>query len=138
MNPIIKFTTLFGLLAVEIAVGMSRTKSLILSGCFLVISMVFVWRSFYAMRITTAKDESAVAAPAAKPESACSQARDREGRQRRRRSRRQGRERLAPRACRASAQRSTLGPPLRPHGTTAPGFPTRTRPRPPAPNAPTT
>ena len=35
MNPIIKFTTLFGLLAVEIAVGMSRTKSLVLSGCFL-------------------------------------------------------------------------------------------------------
>ena len=35
MNPIIKFTTLFGLLAVELAVGMSRTKSLILSGCFL-------------------------------------------------------------------------------------------------------
>jgi K(+)-stimulated pyrophosphate-energized sodium pump len=69
MNPIIKFTTLFGLLAVEIAVGMSRTKSLILSGCFLAASLVFVWRSFYAMRITTAKD-SAVAAPAAKAESA--------------------------------------------------------------------
>ena len=32
MNPIIKFTTLFGLLAVEIAVGMSRTKSLVLAG----------------------------------------------------------------------------------------------------------
>ena len=57
LNPIIKFTTLFGLLAVEIAVGMSRTKSLILSGCFLAASLVFVWRSFYAMRITTAKDE---------------------------------------------------------------------------------
>ena len=58
MNPIIKFTTLFGLLAVEIAVGMSRTKSLVLSGCFLAASLVFVWRSFYAMRITTAKDEA--------------------------------------------------------------------------------
>jgi K(+)-stimulated pyrophosphate-energized sodium pump len=69
MNPVIKFTTLFGLLAVEIAVGMSRTKSLVLSGCFLAASLVFVWRSFYAMRITTAKD-SAVTASAAKPESA--------------------------------------------------------------------
>ena len=68
MNPIIKFTTLFGLLAVEIAVGMSRTKSLILSGCFLAASLVFVWRSFYGMRITTAKD--AAAAPVAKPENA--------------------------------------------------------------------
>jgi len=67
MNPIIKFTTLFGLLAVEIAVGMSRGKSLALAAVFLAASMVFVWRSFYGMRITTAKD----AAPAAaKPEGA--------------------------------------------------------------------
>jgi len=69
MNPIIKFTTLFGLLAVEIAVGMSRGKSLALAGVFLALSMVFVYRSFYGMRITTAKDADA-AAPAAKPESA--------------------------------------------------------------------
>jgi K(+)-stimulated pyrophosphate-energized sodium pump len=67
MNPIIKFTTLFGLLAVELAVGMSRGKSLALAGVFLALSMVFVWRSFYGMRITAAKD---AAAPAAKPESA--------------------------------------------------------------------
>ena len=38
---------------------MSRTKSLVLSGCFLVASLVFVWRSFYGMRITTAKDDVA-------------------------------------------------------------------------------
>jgi len=69
MNPIIKFTTLFGLLAVEIAVGLTRTKSLVASGCFLVLSLVFVWRSFYGMRITTAKD-AATAGAAAKPESA--------------------------------------------------------------------
>jgi K(+)-stimulated pyrophosphate-energized sodium pump len=69
MNPIIKFTTLFGLLAVEIAVGMSRAKSLALSAFFLAASLVFVWRSFYAMRITTAKDDAAVS-PAAKPEGA--------------------------------------------------------------------
>ena len=69
MNPIIKFTTLFGLLAVEIAVGMSRGKSLALSAFFLAASLVFVWRSFYAMRITTAKDDAA-ASPLAKPEGA--------------------------------------------------------------------
>jgi K(+)-stimulated pyrophosphate-energized sodium pump len=63
MNPIIKFTTLFGLLAVEIAVGMSRGKSLALAAIFLAGALVFVWRSFYAMRITTAKDADAAAKP---------------------------------------------------------------------------
>ena len=53
MNPIIKFTTLFGLLAVELAVEMDRATSLILAGIFLLASMVFVWRSFYGMRIKT-------------------------------------------------------------------------------------
>jgi K(+)-stimulated pyrophosphate-energized sodium pump len=54
MNPVIKFTTLFGLLAVELAVklseegpGISRT----LAGLFFAISLYFVWRSFYGMRI---------------------------------------------------------------------------------------
>jgi K(+)-stimulated pyrophosphate-energized sodium pump len=54
MNPVIKFTTLFGLLAVELAVGMNRTTSLVLAGVFLAVSMVFVYRSFYGMRITSA------------------------------------------------------------------------------------
>jgi len=67
MNPIIKFTTLFGLLAVEIAVGMSRGKSLALAGVFLALALVFVYRSFYGMRITTAKNTPAAAA---KPEKA--------------------------------------------------------------------
>jgi K(+)-stimulated pyrophosphate-energized sodium pump len=53
MNPVIKFTTLFGLLAVELAVEMATSTRLILSGVFLVLSMVFVWRSFYGMRIPT-------------------------------------------------------------------------------------
>jgi K(+)-stimulated pyrophosphate-energized sodium pump len=53
MNPVIKFTTLFGLLAVELAVGMERTTSFGLAGLFLALSMLFVWRSFYGMRITT-------------------------------------------------------------------------------------
>jgi K(+)-stimulated pyrophosphate-energized sodium pump len=51
MNPIIKFTTLFGLLAVEMAVRLDRTVSAVLAAVFLILSMVFVWRSFYGMRI---------------------------------------------------------------------------------------
>jgi K(+)-stimulated pyrophosphate-energized sodium pump len=55
MNPVIKFTTLFGLLAVELAVEMTRagqgTLTQILSAVFLLISFVFVYRSFYGMRI---------------------------------------------------------------------------------------
>ena len=58
MNPIIKFTTLFGLLAVELAVSLTAEHgvglSLILAGAFLVVALVFVWRSFYAMRIESA------------------------------------------------------------------------------------
>ena len=54
MNPIIKFTTLFGLLAVELAEKMresSKSTPLILSALFFGIALVFVWRSFYRMRI---------------------------------------------------------------------------------------
>ncbi len=55
LNPIIKFTTLFGLLAVELAVSLTReqgsTFTNVLSAVFLLISMVFVYRSFYGMRI---------------------------------------------------------------------------------------
>jgi K(+)-stimulated pyrophosphate-energized sodium pump len=55
MNPIIKFTTLFGLLAVELAVSLSADMgsglSLMLSAVFFVLSLVFVYRSFYGMRI---------------------------------------------------------------------------------------
>ena len=63
MNPVIKFTTLFGLLAVELAVGMDRSISRALALGFLAISMVFVWRSFYGMRIKTGEKKSG--APAA-------------------------------------------------------------------------
>jgi K(+)-stimulated pyrophosphate-energized sodium pump len=52
LNPIIKFTTLFGLLAVEIAIN-AKTIAPWLSGIFLIIGLVFVWRSFYCMRITS-------------------------------------------------------------------------------------
>jgi K(+)-stimulated pyrophosphate-energized sodium pump len=54
MNPIIKFTTLFGLLAVELAITLSRTTSAILAVAFFIVAAIFVWRSFYAMRIGTA------------------------------------------------------------------------------------
>jgi K(+)-stimulated pyrophosphate-energized sodium pump len=58
MNPVIKFTTLFGLLAVSLAVNLAREEgtavSLGLSAVFLVLSLIFVWRSFYAMRIGSA------------------------------------------------------------------------------------
>ncbi len=51
MNPIIKFTTLFGLLAVELAIELPVTTSRILAAVFFVVSAFFVWRSFYRMRI---------------------------------------------------------------------------------------
>ena len=57
LNPIIKFTTLFGLLAVELAVSLSASRGPllghILAAVFLVAMLIFVYRSFYAMRIET-------------------------------------------------------------------------------------
>ena len=55
LNPIIKFTTLFGLLAVELAVSLSRSLSGALAAVFLVVALVFVYRSFYGMRIETGR-----------------------------------------------------------------------------------
>ncbi len=54
LNPFIKFTTLFGLLAVELALDLPRALSLSLAGIFFFHSMLFAWRSFYAMRIPKA------------------------------------------------------------------------------------
>jgi len=55
LNPIIKFTTLFGLLAVQLAVSLANEQGpglgWVLAGIFLVSAMFFVWRSFYRMRI---------------------------------------------------------------------------------------
>jgi K(+)-stimulated pyrophosphate-energized sodium pump len=52
MNPIIKFTTLFGLLAMEIAISESfRDAAPYVGLVFLIVALVFVWRSFYKMRI---------------------------------------------------------------------------------------
>ncbi len=61
MNPVIKFTTLFGLLAVELAVelknpdGTPTVLRAVLAVTFFVASMIFVWRSFYGMRIKSEK-----------------------------------------------------------------------------------
>jgi K(+)-stimulated pyrophosphate-energized sodium pump len=58
MNPVIKFTTLFGLLAVELAVQLTARHgsavSHALAAVFFLASIVFVWRSFYTMRIKSA------------------------------------------------------------------------------------
>src|SRR5437764_950199 len=55
LNPVIKFTTLFGLLAVELAVSLTQSKGPgfghVLAILFFVVSLVFVYRSFYSMRI---------------------------------------------------------------------------------------
>jgi len=56
LNPVIKFTTLFGLLAVEIAVTMQSVgMKLGLASLFFLIALVFVYRSFYGMRISSEK-----------------------------------------------------------------------------------
>jgi K(+)-stimulated pyrophosphate-energized sodium pump len=58
MNPVIKFTTLFGLLAVELAEQLTnsnyQTARLVAAAVLVMLSWVFVWRSFYAMRIDVA------------------------------------------------------------------------------------
>jgi K(+)-stimulated pyrophosphate-energized sodium pump len=54
MNPVIKFTTLFGLLAVELATGLLPQVKGVLSAAFFLVMVVFVWRSFYGMRIHAA------------------------------------------------------------------------------------
>jgi K(+)-stimulated pyrophosphate-energized sodium pump len=59
MNPVIKFTTLFGLLAVELALGLERGTSATLAVVFGALMLFFVWRSFYGMRITGATIEGA-------------------------------------------------------------------------------
>jgi len=51
MNPVIKFTTLFGLLAVELAITLPQGTRFALAAIFFAVSLVFVWRSFYKMRI---------------------------------------------------------------------------------------
>jgi K(+)-stimulated pyrophosphate-energized sodium pump len=66
LNPVIKFTTLFGLLAVELAVSLTAEKGTALSNIlaliFFLVSLVFVYRSFYNMRIEKEAGRAAGAA----------------------------------------------------------------------------
>jgi K(+)-stimulated pyrophosphate-energized sodium pump len=67
MNPIIKFTTLFGLLAVELAVSLKEQRGLVQGlgiACFAVASF-FIWRSFYGMRIQSGGEVAPAAGSAA-------------------------------------------------------------------------
>jgi K(+)-stimulated pyrophosphate-energized sodium pump len=69
LNPVIKFTTLFGLLAVEIAVTIPhQSVKTLIGGFFLIIALFFIYRSFYGMRIPDedldADDASKQPAPA--------------------------------------------------------------------------
>jgi K(+)-stimulated pyrophosphate-energized sodium pump len=68
MNPVIKFTTLFGLLAVELGVYLVRggngTLSRVLAVAFFVAALLFVYRSFYGMRIETEPHTAAARRPA--------------------------------------------------------------------------
>jgi K(+)-stimulated pyrophosphate-energized sodium pump len=60
LNPIIKFTTLFGLLAVELAVSLTQERgpglSHILAAIFFLIAIAFVYKSFYGMRIESGQE----------------------------------------------------------------------------------
>jgi K(+)-stimulated pyrophosphate-energized sodium pump len=67
LNPVIKFTTLFGLLAVELAVSITERQpalSHMLAAVFFLISWIFVYRSFYGMRIGGAQEAEAARAAA--------------------------------------------------------------------------
>jgi K(+)-stimulated pyrophosphate-energized sodium pump len=60
LNPIIKFTTLFGLLAVELAIGItSQSTRWAWAAGLLAVALFFVWRSFYGMRIATMEEAKA-------------------------------------------------------------------------------
>jgi K(+)-stimulated pyrophosphate-energized sodium pump len=64
LNPVIKFTTLFGLLAVELAVSIANQGengpmiTHVLALVFFLVSVFFVWRSFHKMRIGALQDEA--------------------------------------------------------------------------------
>jgi K(+)-stimulated pyrophosphate-energized sodium pump len=70
MNPIIKFTTLFGLLAADVAIEMGHEARLALAGAFFVVALAFVWRTFYAMRIREEAAQPAAAAGSSKARAA--------------------------------------------------------------------
>jgi K(+)-stimulated pyrophosphate-energized sodium pump len=60
LNPIIKFTTLFGLLAMEIAIAeMFRPYAIYIGGVFMMVALFFVYRSFYSMRVPAIQELAA-------------------------------------------------------------------------------
>ena len=61
LNPVIKFTTLFGLLAVEISIKMPDTLKHTLGAVIFIVALVFVYRSFYSMRIPVNPGDADVA-----------------------------------------------------------------------------
>jgi K(+)-stimulated pyrophosphate-energized sodium pump len=71
LNPVIKFTTLFGLLAVELAVSITNQGengpviTHVLAALFFLASVFFIWRSFHKMRIGALKSEPSAVAPGA-------------------------------------------------------------------------
>jgi K(+)-stimulated pyrophosphate-energized sodium pump len=69
MNPVIKFTTLFGLLAVELGVylvaGGNSTLSRVLAVAFFVAALLFIYRSFYGMRIENEPEAATTRRPVA-------------------------------------------------------------------------
>ncbi|OFZ19305.1 MAG: sodium-translocating pyrophosphatase [Bdellovibrionales bacterium GWB1_55_8] len=69
LNPIIKFTTLFGLLAVEIAVA-AKESAFIFGVVLFLVGLFFVYRSFYGMRISRMSVAESAAVAAAKPKKA--------------------------------------------------------------------
>ncbi|MBI5491143.1 MAG: sodium-translocating pyrophosphatase [Deltaproteobacteria bacterium] len=71
MNPIIKFTTLFGLLAVELAITLPSRTRWIAAGAAFLVSLVFVYRSFYSMRIPVEEKVEKATADVGKPAAGC-------------------------------------------------------------------
>jgi len=61
LNPIIKFSTLFGMLAVEIAIKMNPATTRVSGAVFFIVGLIFVWRSFYKMRIPKLATPAAMA-----------------------------------------------------------------------------
>jgi len=63
MNPIIKFATLFGLLAVELAITIAQPLRGWLAAAFFAVSLFFIYRSFYGMRIVETQREDPIQTP---------------------------------------------------------------------------
>src|SRR5688500_4270414 len=72
MNPVIKFSTLFGVLAVELAVELERSTSITLAVLFSLGMFFFIWRSFHGMRIGGSTDSASTTAQQQQPQVAVS------------------------------------------------------------------